>query len=228
MIITCPECATRYTVSPERFGSGAKMVRCSGCGHSWLASASEEHDEDAAPGSDPIDAEAQSLAEASRRAAAAFAARRRESARVLRGWAMLVAVVSAVGLTGYLLREDVVRLVPAAAHAYALAGLQVNVRGIEFRNIVHERDYENGLPVLEVSGELVNVTDSERPLAPLRFALFAENDRELYRWTTPALAASLGPGQTLPFQTRLASPPDGARRLQVRFAGLRHDGDLAR
>jgi predicted Zn finger-like uncharacterized protein len=35
MLVTCPECSTRYQVDPGALGGGRK-VRCARCGHSWV------------------------------------------------------------------------------------------------------------------------------------------------------------------------------------------------
>ncbi len=39
MIITCPECATRYDVDDERFHPDGRSVRCAACGESWFVPA---------------------------------------------------------------------------------------------------------------------------------------------------------------------------------------------
>ncbi len=44
MIITCPDCATRYDVDDERFTPSGRSVRCTSCGESWFVPAPEELD----------------------------------------------------------------------------------------------------------------------------------------------------------------------------------------
>lgn len=45
MIITCPDCATRYDVDDARFSPNGRSVRCAACGESWFVPAPEPIDE---------------------------------------------------------------------------------------------------------------------------------------------------------------------------------------
>ena len=44
MILTCPECASRYFVDDSKVGPEGRVVRCAACGHRWTA-----RNEEAAP-----------------------------------------------------------------------------------------------------------------------------------------------------------------------------------
>jgi hypothetical protein len=58
----------------------------------------------------------------------------------------------------------------------------------------------------------------------LRFAALNASGTEIYSWTALPTRSLLGPGETLDFQSRLASPPPETREVQVRFFNRR---DLA-
>jgi predicted Zn finger-like uncharacterized protein len=36
MILTCPECTTRYQTDASQFAPDGRKVRCAKCGHVWL------------------------------------------------------------------------------------------------------------------------------------------------------------------------------------------------
>ncbi len=116
-------------------------------------------------------------------------------------------------------RDYVVRFAPGSARLFALAGLEVNLRGLEFREIVYAREFEDGIPVLAVRGEIVNVTEEPVLLPPIRFSLRDSRSQEVYYWTGSAGPDFLAPSGVVPFESRLASPPAGAEEVLVRFAG---------
>ena len=41
MILTCPDCATRYLTKPEAIGPNGRTVRCASCSATWFVSAEE-------------------------------------------------------------------------------------------------------------------------------------------------------------------------------------------
>lgn len=49
MIITCPNCQTRYQVAQKAIGSAGRKVQCAHCQQSWQAIAEEELQEDSKP-----------------------------------------------------------------------------------------------------------------------------------------------------------------------------------
>lgn len=133
------------------------------------------------------------------------------------GWAALIAFVASTLYSAFRFREDIAVLWPTTAKLYAAVDKPVNLRGIEFRNVAYERQAENGLPVLAVKGEIVNVSRERRVLPRLRVGLRDKNQRELYHWTFALPEKELAPQQAAEFATRLSSPPVEARDLEVRF-----------
>jgi hypothetical protein len=110
---------------------------------------------------------------------------------------------------------------PAAAQIYAALGVEVNTRGLAFRNLSYGQDFENGIPVMAIKGEIVNVSGGDIVPPRVRFSLLNEAEQEIYHWTMKVGESSLAADASVPFSTRLASPPAAARNIQVRFAAAR-------
>lgn len=145
------------------------------------------------------------------------ATNRRDRVLAILAWSLLGLFLLGTIMAGVTYRKQIVALWPATAKVYAAAGAPVNLQGIEFRNVSYERQSENDLPVLAVMGEVHNVSGETRALPRLRVGLRDKDQRELYHWTFALSAHEIAADQTLPFVTRLSSPPVDARDIEVRF-----------
>jgi predicted Zn finger-like uncharacterized protein len=120
------------------------------------------------------------------------------------------------------LRQQIVRHLPQTASLYAMLGMPVNLRGLQFGNIKTVREMQDGVPVLVVEGEIVGTSARLTEIPRLRFAVVDRNGKEIYAWTARPDRTLLPPGEALPFRSRLASPPAEASGVNVRFFN-RHD-----
>lgn len=118
-------------------------------------------------------------------------------------------------------RQQVVRFLPQTASLYARIGLPVNLRGLAFANIRSAREMQDGVPVLTVEGEIVGTTGRHTEVPRLRIAVTDGAGNEIYAWTARPPRTLLPPGETLPFRSRLASPPSEASGISVRFFNRR-------
>ena len=114
-------------------------------------------------------------------------------------------------------RQQMVRIFPQTAALYALAGMPVNLRNLEFSNVRTIRDVQDGIPVLMVEGEIVGTRSTLTEIPRLRLAVLDKNGKEIYAWTARPERNLLPPGQSLPFVSRLGSPPADAAGVTVRF-----------
>ena len=220
MILTCPECGTRYNAKDEAFLPAGRRVRCAKCGHSWhqappdTEAAPEPQPEPApqpqsyapAPSIEPLPAAPETKNMLGRLTAAG-------------GWLGLVAVVLVIGVTAVSYRQSVAAIWPRSATLYRTLGLTVNVRGLIFEGVAYHRESEDRQTVLAVSGRLVNVSGRAQPVPPIRGVLTGADGHQLYRWQFAAGKATLDAGESLSFLTRLSSPPAAARHLELTFAG---------
>ncbi len=167
---------------------------------------------------DDIKSEAQRLVAAARQKKAGRQRHNKQLISAMVGWGSLAATIILVAGLSVAYRQNIVKMLPSSARLYAQMGLPVNVRGMSFVNVVYKRDFENGLPVLAIKGEVVNLTDKQLVLPRVRFGLLDQTDKELYYWTVRVDKKPLAPKARVKFVTRLASPPAGAKGLIVRFA----------
>jgi predicted Zn finger-like uncharacterized protein len=241
MILTCPSCGTRYSVDGAKFPSQGRTVRCAKCGHSWHqapeAAPEPEIVQDTPPAAPPPevtpgpapgpapDPVPDPVAASPTRAYAPSTAVEQPHAplgpklAVVAGWIGLIVVVLLIGASAVRYRQDIAMIWPQSAGVYSSLGLKVNASGIDFQSVTYKREIEDGQTVLSVSGTIVNTGSRELPVPQtVRVTLSDTGNRELYHWTFKPNATVLKAGQSVPFTTRLSSPPAAARHLEVRFA----------
>jgi hypothetical protein len=140
------------------------------------------------------------------------------STRQLVSWAMLAVLVVAGFTLAVVNREAVVRSMPGTASFYSGLGMTVNLRGLDFENVTSTWTKEADQPVLEVNGEIVNITDGPMQVPAVVFELHDENGVEVHQWEAEVTKDPLEAGQRTEFTARIPSPPSSSRSVQVKFA----------
>jgi predicted Zn finger-like uncharacterized protein len=221
MILTCPNCATQYSVDLDHIGPEGRMVRCKQCVHVWREFPHEQEDKQSEDAPQPaVEAIPQPKVEvaAPHRRRSALPRERPKRAN-LAGWVALGAILLAVLGGGWLMRERVVDAWPASARLFAALGTPVEVlgAGIEIADVTSARDVVEGVPVLLIEGRLTNISEAVRTVPAVRASLLDQSAREVRSWLVPILEQRLLPGETVAFTTRLENPPDEARELAITF-----------
>ncbi len=152
---------------------------------------------------------------AARRARLAREADRKKARKPKLGAMIALAAAVAAALLGF--RTDIVRLLPQTARLYAALGMPVNLRGLDIKEVKVGGETHEGAPVLVIEGKVVSKAKQTVEVPKLRFAVRGDRGVEIYAWTVQAETRVLGAGESLPFRTRLASPPPQARDVVVRF-----------
>ncbi|SDI44996.1 MULTISPECIES: MJ0042-type zinc finger domain-containing protein [Bradyrhizobium] len=134
------------------------------------------------------------------------------------------AAMGALLLALVIWRADIVRLLPQTATFYRMVGLEVNLRGLAFKDIKITNETVEGKPVLVIEGMIVGQTGKPVELPRLRFSVRDEQGAEIYAWNAVLEQPVLKPGERAYFKSRLASPPPEGRNIDVRFFNKR---DLA-
>ncbi len=234
MILTCPNCDTRYSVDGAKFPAAGRTVRCAKCGHSWhqAAEAPEPEQDPLAeaaipqptPEPEPVSPYPVNNPSSIRAYAPATAVAEPRAPlgpklAVVAGWIGLIVVVLLIAVSAVRYRQDIAVIWPQSTGVYSSLGLKVNASGIDFRQVDYRRESEDGQIVLAVSGVIVNTGARELPVPQtVRVTLSDADKHELYHWTFKPTATVLKAGESVPFTTRLSSPPAAARHLEVRFA----------
>jgi predicted Zn finger-like uncharacterized protein len=211
MILTCPQCSTRYHVDAAAIGTAARTVRCTNCGQRWSVKP---------PADTPqvVEFGPPTLAMAPHmRPVTAHARAQNGTSPGLFGWlvAVLVMLVLASAVIG---RDEIAATFPATARLYQDLNLPVTPElGLEFEDVTSARLEEGGIAVLVVEGAIVNPTRHDRPVPPVRVTLLDGGGRQVQEELFQAKEEHLEPGARTSFSGRVVSPVDSARNFSVTF-----------
>ena len=137
--------------------------------------------------------------------------------RLLTNLPAACATMGALVLALMIWRVDVVRLLPQTASFYKMVGLDVNLRGLSFKDVKIATETVEGKPVLVIEGMIVDEARKPVPLPRLRFSVRDAQGAEIYAWNAVLEQSTLNPGEKAWFRSRLASPPAEGRNIDVRF-----------
>ncbi|WDI33060.1 zinc-ribbon domain-containing protein [Hyphococcus flavus] len=136
------------------------------------------------------------------------------------GWTAWIAVVAGLsyGIVAY--REDIVKMAPKAADAYAVIGIEANPYGLSIEDVRHRLAISTAGPTIEITGNLRNESD-EMVVAPLLQAeALGPRGELLARWTFTALENEVATGASIDFMTRVPAP-EGVTEVALSFAPSR-------
>jgi len=231
MILTCPECATRYFVDDARVGSAGREVRCASCGNRWTAKPEAPPLElDSTPdlgamGNEPAkpaapvsasDLPAEELPKVFRQRAQTKV-KEREAAATGVIWAGLAGGFAVLlGLT-VLMRQDIAEVFPRAAGAYAMAGLPVNLVGLTIENQHAQPMLKDGHAALTITGALRNIRSKPVIAPPLKISLLAPGGRVVATKIADPDGALIPPGAARHFSVDVLDPPVSATDVEIVF-----------
>lgn len=236
MILTCPECATRYFVPDEKMGPDGRNVKCANCGHRWHASATPDlelfEDDDLGalarevqgaagesaekPPEDLADVPGPELPKVIRQRKDTER-KVREAAAVGVVWAGMAAGLAVLVAAAVVFRGTVVDIWPKSAAAYASVGLPVNRVGLTLEQVHAEPTLRDGHAALQVTGLMRNIEDRSVEAPPLAVVILSADGRRLGGKIAQAQDPTIPSGGTRRFAIVLLDPPSNARTLEVAF-----------
>jgi len=144
-------------------------------------------------------------------------ARTRTQPVIAIGWAAIVLSLVLVAALFAIAPTAVVSMLPGATRIYSALGMDVNAYGLAFENVRYEWGTTGNDSVLEVQGQVANVSSGSMNVPTLEISLKDEKGGEISAWTTELDAKQLAAGEQAPFAAQIPSPPDTVRSLTVRF-----------
>lgn len=225
MILSCPNCATQYTVNDAVIGMRGRTVRCTACKTTWHAETPVDlrYSEKKAEFEEEPERDLQSVK--AKKLPGKYRAMLQKNARLravaVEGivWGGLAVAAIAVLAIAYLLRVDIVKAFPRIAGAYAMVGMKVNPTGLEFieKKQTAEVNFKGGRFVVTVKAQVRNVTDRPMPVPPVRVSLLNATLEPLTSVLMPAGGLVVAPHATRTLTFDVADPKNQVASLDLKF-----------
>jgi predicted Zn finger-like uncharacterized protein len=236
VIVSCPACATRFSLDASLLGPNGRNVRCAKCGHRWKQEPPAPIEplppvELEAPADEPPAGMAPGLAallsgreQQQRPASQVVIPPKLKPARPKRKiglwpWILLLGILCGLAVAAYFFQGPIARMFPAVQSIYDLfgAGESDAARVLQIGNIKSEQ--RSGLTAIR--GDIFNPTDYPHAVPPLMVTALDKDKSPIgggFRFRTQE--SQIAPGETITFRVLYDNPPPGMTGLIVTFGRL--------
>ena len=214
MILSCPDCHTRFAIDAAHLAPDGRRVKCGKCAHVWYESMPE-------PGEDapipievtPYDPEEDSGG--SRRNLPALN-RPRSAGRAARmAWMVSAALLVAILVVLWFGRGPIALAVPQAESLYASIGIDAFPPPGEGLEVEFNVSAEDGK--LALKGEVINISNGARDIPEL-YVLVSDADKNMLKfWSFTIDTLRLGPGERASLTSQNEEVPEQAANVSVLF-----------
>ena len=132
-------------------------------------------------------------------------------------WAGMAGVFALILGVTVIMRQDVARIFPRAAGAYAMAGLPVNLVGLTIEGQHAQPTLIDGHAALTVTGALRNIRDKAIVAPPLKISLLNVAGREVAVKLGYPAGPPIPPGEARHFPVNMLDPPISATDVEIVF-----------
>jgi predicted Zn finger-like uncharacterized protein len=222
MILSCPECATRFMVPDDALRPAGRTVKCGRCEHRWFAdppappAASADSDDYEPIRVTPLDPDEHAPFRPHNLPALV-----RPTPRVasFAAWGLLVTMVAVLGAILWFGRDQLVAAVPVVQPIYQSVGVCAGVADPEtaFRFAGNPKPSRAASGELVISGELLRDSACATYVPDIIVEFLDTRRNILQRTAYPLGIATLEPGKATPFNLKITEWPDNIADVNLLF-----------
>jgi len=214
MILSCPDCHTRFALDAAHLAPDGRRVKCGKCAHVWYESMPEPEEGQPLPIEvTPYEPDEEDSGKSRRNLPALHRPRSAPSPRI--AWMVSAALLVAILGVLWFGRGPIALAVPQAEAIYASIGIDAFPPPGEGLEVEFNVSAEDGK--LALKGEVINVSNGARDIPEL-FVLISDADKNaLKSWSFTIDTRRLGPGERASFTSQTEEIPAQAANVSVLF-----------
>jgi len=133
-------------------------------------------------------------------------------------WAVFLSVLSGVTLALVTFRDEMVGALPGTSAIYRNIGLTVQDRQIDFGPVSYRWTVTDGKPMIEVTGQIINLTDRETTVPRVLINVRDTENSDAVKATATVRSEPLAAHETAEFTLEFLSPPKTITHIELAFA----------
>jgi hypothetical protein len=133
-------------------------------------------------------------------------------------WAVFLSVLSGVSLAFINFREDIVVALPGMGALYRTVGLGVQTQQIDFGPVNYRWTVADGKPMIEVTGQIINLTDREIPVPRVLINVRDKESGDPVKATATIRSDPLAAREAADFTLEFISPSKSVNQIELAFA----------
>ena len=242
MILTCPNCATRYSTTADAIGHNGRTVRCSSCATTWFVTAEpdildlqeQEKQEQVIIDTPPEELDTVSAdpeldgdygdvrqqpmgAHVQIRDMADQRRRNKSLMGVYAVWFATLAILGSMAFYAFNNRQSIVEKYPGTATIYKIFGMETNAIGLQFEDPTIRRLPVDGVETLVINGHIINITDETRPIPMLELSIVNKSEEVLASWVIEPPQSELEAKGRIPYSSEYQNPPIDGEKVLYKF-----------
>ena len=232
MLIKCPKCKAEYKIEDDKVPEGGLKMRCHACGEVFRAYP-KDLKEEKKPEEDTASVDLSKMFERVSKAtnnlfSDASNTMAPTKVRVIHStsykntinYFLMFLVLALMAGMLYLMRYDVVRLVPNAEKIYDKLHIEsiYEGTGLQISNVKIDEIVEGNFSKIKVTGIIDNPTRYEMTVLPLKVVVFDEFGNTVLDTTHYLPQKRTRPNYKLPFTVVIKNPMPDKKNIQITFA----------
>ena len=214
MILTCPECESRFLVPSEALLPNGRKVRCASCGHTWFQEPDQEEIQDTEE--NPVEEIPEAIKPIPEGSSVPVITEEKNPKATIVSYAIAVGIFFIVLGILFAAQTPITRVASGMTGFYALFGSSPSIpgEGLAFDKVQAKIEAEQ---TIKLKGRIINLTSQEKTVPMIRASLKDDYDKIVEEWIIDISQTTLQAEGDVSFESSYKPYNTKAQKIEVAF-----------